>query len=150
MKKLNALGVNDIADFQNMEDEDREKILAKFSPEQVEEIANATNSYPTINISHAVGNAKHLAEGEKVVVTISLEREGDDITDFVVAPYYPKQKEELWWLVIADMKKNVLHSIRKLGFKQKAEVVLEFDAPAQGTHDLKLFLICDSYIGCDQ
>lgn len=35
VKKLTALGVNDIADFQNMEDEDREKILAKFSPEQI-------------------------------------------------------------------------------------------------------------------
>lgn len=33
VKRLNALGVRDIADFQNMEDEDREKILSKFNEE---------------------------------------------------------------------------------------------------------------------
>lgn len=100
-----------------MEDEDREKILSKFSEEQIEEIANATNRYPTINVSHEVKDASSITEGSKVVVSISLEREGEDYTDFVTAPYYPKQKEELWWVVIADIKANALHSIRKLGFK---------------------------------
>jgi len=84
------LGVKDIADFQNMEDNDRESILSSFSSEQIEEIANATNRYPSINISNTVENGKDIREGEKVTVNIQLERDGEDYTDFVTAPYYPK------------------------------------------------------------
>jgi pre-mRNA-splicing helicase BRR2 len=55
--------VKDIADFQNMEDEDRESILSSFSSEQIEEIANATNRYPSINISNSVENEEEIHEG---------------------------------------------------------------------------------------
>lgn len=81
--------VNDIADFQNMEDDDREKILSKFSQEEIEEIANATNRYPSVNISHEIENAENILEGSKINLKVKLEREGEDYTDFVVAPYYP-------------------------------------------------------------
>ena len=82
--------MKDIADFQNMEDDDRESILSSFSSEQIEEIANATNRYPSINISNSVENENDIREGEMVTVSIQLERDGEDYTDFVTAPYYPK------------------------------------------------------------
>jgi len=34
--------------------------------------------------------------------------------------------------------------------QHKASVKLEFPAPAQGHHELKLYFMCDSYMGCDQ
>lgn len=34
--------------------------------------------------------------------------------------------------------------------QHKATVKLEFPAPGQGHHDLKVYLMCDSYMGCDQ
>ena len=55
--------MKDIADFLNMEDTDRESILSSFSSEQIEEIANATNRYPSITISNSIENENSIFEG---------------------------------------------------------------------------------------
>ena len=41
-------------------------------------------------------------------------------------------------------------AIKRLTLQQKAKVKLNFTAPAAGKHKVKLFFMCDSYIGCDQ
>ena len=61
-----------------------------------------------------------------------------------------QQKEEFWWVVIGDKKTNKLFTLKRISFAQQAKAELRFLAPDAGTHELTIYLICDSYIGCDQ
>ena len=64
---------------------------------------------------------------------------------------YPTRKEEQWWLVVGDPKANSLLAIKRITLQRKSKVKLDFSAPAAaGTHNLVLFFMCDSYLGCDQ
>ena len=74
------------------------------------------------------------------------------------AQFYPLEKEEQWWIIVGRPKLNKLLSIKKVtNFKAVAElqVKLNFavkcELPEDRDHiDYKVYLICDSYIGCDQ
>ena len=55
----------------------------------MEEIANACNRYPNINLKFEVLE-KSVVCGDNVGVNVELERDPEDYTEFVVAPYYPK------------------------------------------------------------
>ena len=84
---------------------------------------------------------------------VQLEREDDDeitAVPTVIAPKYPKAKEEGWWLVVSDGDLALL-SIKRVKLKSKSRSKLSFTAPdIAGNHNYKLYLICDSYLGCDQ
>ena len=66
------------------------------------------------------------------------------------APRFPKEKEEGWWLVIGDASTNSLISIKRITLQLKAKVKLDFVAPEPGEYAYKLYLMSDSYLGCDQ
>jgi len=93
-----------------------------------------------------------VADGDEVVINISLERDGheEETLDEVFTQYYPKRKDEFWWIVIGEPSVNKLHTIKRVNFVQKIETELRFDAPENGLHNLVVYLISDSYIGCDQ
>jgi len=87
-------------------------------------------------------------------VLIQLERElGDDEKlSSTYAPHYPVEKLERWWLVVGEPDKNMLYTIKKVTVsKKEVRTKLTFEAPKDvGDHKLKLYFICDSYVGCDQ
>ena len=68
----------------------------------------------------------------------------------VHAPRFPKDKEEGWWLVVGDVAANSLLCIKRISLQLKAKVKLEFTAPEPGEYAYKLYLMSDSYLGCDQ
>ena len=72
---------------------------------------------------------------------------GED-DDTVVAPFYPKKKLANWWVVIGEPKTRQLLAIKKVTVHRSLAVRLEFSLP-QGQHALKLYVICDSYMGAD-
>lgn len=41
-------------------------------------------------------------------------------------------------------------AIKRVPLQHSANVALQFEAPAEGKRTLKLFFMCDSYLGCDQ
>jgi pre-mRNA-splicing helicase BRR2 len=92
--------------------------------------------------------------GDTVTVVVDLEREMDEDEDVlgpVIAPRYPKKKEESWWLVVGDAKKGTLAAIKRVTLTRKSKVKLEFTAPEEaGKVEYTLFFMCDSYLGCDQ
>lgn len=81
--------VNDIPDLMDMKDEDRDKLL-KFSTEQMEAVANVCNRYPSFIMKFKMEDPKNIVSGENATLEVNLEREGDEYTDFVHAPYFPK------------------------------------------------------------
>ncbi|CAN4100513.1 unnamed protein product [Withania somnifera] len=69
----------------------------------------------------------------------------------VLAPGYPKDKEEGWWLVVGDIESNQLVAIKRVNLQRNSRIKLHFSAPAEdGTRKYKLYFVCDSYRGCDE
>ncbi|CAG9313946.1 unnamed protein product [Blepharisma stoltei] len=136
--------VEDIADFTNMEDDQRNQL--GFTQKQLEEIAGVCNDFPDIDISYeAPGD---VMTGEEVEVEIQLERSKGG--ESVYAPYFPGEREEYWWVVIGEPKANRLFAIKKVKIQGNVNVKMNFVAPEPGNHDVMIYLLCDSYIGDDQ
>jgi len=62
--------------------------------------------------------------GDALIINVTIERDEVDLGEggelnqqYVYAPYYPKQKEELWWLIIGDKESNKLYTIKRVQIK---------------------------------
>jgi pre-mRNA-splicing helicase BRR2 len=133
-----------------MEDDARRDIL-QLSDEQLEDVAEAANRYPSIEVAFDVTDPDDVTAGDAVEIVVNLEREIEGEIGPVFAPRYPGRKEEAWWLVVGDVRKGTLHAIKRITLGKRQKVKLEFAAPEQvGKADLTLYFMCDSYLGCDQ
>ena len=92
--------------------------------------------------------------GAPIVLQVQLSRDADEDTpdgdddQRVVAPYYPSRKMANWWLVVGEQSTRQLLSIKRVTVKKTLGVKLEFTLP-KGTHNVRLYVICDSYMGAD-
>ncbi|EOO02053.1 putative sec63 brl domain-containing protein [Phaeoacremonium minimum UCRPA7] len=159
VKVANEFGVKDILDFMdamNPEENPQYSALVKqlgLSQKQLVEAANFTNEkYPDVSLEFDVEDPESLQAGEPSYLNIRIEREieDDDFDPTVHAPFYPSKKMESWWLVVGEENTKTLLAIKRITFGQKLNVRLEFTVPTPGEHDLKLFLMSDSYVGVDQ
>jgi pre-mRNA-splicing helicase BRR2 len=114
------------------------------------DVAAFVNSYPTLDVNYELVKGDHTA-GSPITLKVVLTRDADeeDADDQIaVAPYYPFKKLPNWWLVIGEQSTRQLLSIKKVTVNKNLAVKLEFTLP-QGRHELKLSVICDSYMGAD-
>ncbi|EFA74523.1 DEAD/DEAH box helicase [Heterostelium album PN500] len=147
-------GLESIFDLLELEDSSRDKLL-RMSNKEMEDVATVCNRYPDIELSYNIQDEDDIHAGDSMLVEVMVQREVDeesnpDQLNIVYAPYYPKEKIGGWWVIIGDPKTNQLHFIKRLTFTARAKVKLEFPAPAMGKHQLTLYLMSDSYSGCDQ
>eukprot|EP00743_Colponemidia_sp_Colp-15_P003837 GILK01004141.1.p1 GENE.GILK01004141.1~~GILK01004141.1.p1 ORF type:complete len:2133 (-),score=509.56 GILK01004141.1:241-6198(-) len=150
VSRLKKAGCEDIFDFLNLEDDVRQDAL-RISPQELANVARVCNRYPSITMEHEVVDAESISEGSKVTVLVNLEREmEEEELGPVYAPYFPKPKEESWWVLIGDQKSNSLIAVKRVNLQQQARTKLEFVAPEAGSYNYELFLMCDSWKGCDQ
>ncbi len=158
---LQKVKVEDIVDFMNMDDQLRSKLL-KVTSSQMAQIADVCNRYPNIEMEFSLDQESY-QDGAVADLTVTIRRPGvedeDELKVFVepvYAQYYPMEKEEQWWIVVGRPKINKLLSIKKVtNFKAVAEIQVKLNFvvqkdPDNQTVDYKVYLICDSYIGCDQ
>ena len=139
-------------------EEDRRRELLALPEQQLEEVAAVCARYPDINLTHEFAgggsSVDSVLAGESINLTVSLERELEaGVTEVaaVTAARFPGRRDEAWWLVVGDAQANTLLAIKRVVLNKAAKVKLEFSAPATaGLHTLKLFFMCDSYLGCDQ
>ena len=105
-----------------------------------------------MEVNFEVEDADEVAAGNAVTVVVMLERDADETTTVPTAhaPRFPTAKEEGWWLIVGDTKSNGLLCIKRITLQHKAKVKLEFVAPDAGEYAYTLYLISDSYLGCDQ
>jgi len=156
-KKCDSAGIENVVDLIDMEDDDRNQLL-DLSSAKMQDIAMACNAYPDIDVKYEVLEKDDLHAGGQVTITVELERDPDDEdaakmvgVPKVNAPLYPQLKTEGWWLVVGDVAKNELISIKRIAMKRnKMKAQLDFVAPDMGKYNYTLFLMCDSYMGCDQ
>jgi pre-mRNA-splicing helicase BRR2 len=117
------------------------------------DVATFVNSYPALEVDHQLVKGEYTA-GAPIYLQVSLGQGDDDEDDeepsdpVVVAPFYPLKKMANWWLVVGDPTSRQLLVIKKVTVTKSLKVKLEFTLP-KGTHKLKLFVICDSYVGAD-
>ncbi|RXN00062.1 Translocation protein SEC63-like [Acipenser ruthenus] len=75
------------------------------------------------------------------------------ITHPVYSLYFPEEKQEWWWLYIADRKEQTLVSMpyHVCTLKDTEEVELRFPAPSKpGNYQYSVILKSDSFMGLDQ
>mmetsp|Transcript_75394 Transcript_75394/g.157134 ORF Transcript_75394/g.157134 Transcript_75394/m.157134 type:complete len:2169 (-) Transcript_75394:248-6754(-) len=153
VEKAKKMGVEDIVDIMNMDEEPRDKLFDGLSQSQLMDIARACNRYPSITLEHKVQNADALNAGGKAKIAVRLTREVDDEGPLgpVYAPYYPKEKEESWWLIVGGPGSSVVFIKRITMTKAQTNVKAELDLPDEaGEVEYTLCLMSDSYQGCDQ
>ena len=145
--------ISDIVDFLTADDETRKKCLENLSDDDIAQIAQMCNMYPSITLStndHVVAAGGGTEEEERAI-NVVIEREGDIHLDKrglfvpVFSRFYPREKEEGWWLVVGNDHSNSLIDIKRISItKEKENVVMR----TLGAN--KLYLMSDSFIGCDQ
>lgn len=155
--KANKMDVESVFDFIDLDDSDRKSLLKDLTNPQLRKVADFVNTYPSLELNINVLTPKdELRCGEKVQLHIQIERDGvdeDEISGSVNAPYYPKLKDENWWIVVGSPTENLLLGIKRFNLKQILNLKLEFEAPASssvGPNQFKVYLMSDSYLGCDQ
>lgn len=151
IKRCEQHGVESVFDIMEMEDDVRNECL-QMDQRKLREVANFVNRYPNIEVGFDVADADSIASGNVVNVKVQIAREGDEDEDVgpVIAPFFPKKKDEGWWIVIGDPATKTLFAIKRVTLQHKLTVKLDFIAPKAGHHALKVYLMSDSYNGCDQ
>ncbi|KAJ1966745.1 Pre-mRNA splicing [Dimargaris verticillata] len=179
IQQAKAMGAESVFDVVEMADEDRQQLLASLGPRQVAQVADFVNRYPEIEVVHELADPDDIVCDQPATLQVGLERdmgEGDDsdpeqhaaapsgptsqlsgtnatqhVVGPVIAPYYPFTKDEGWWVVLGDPKTQTLASIKRVNFQERVAVKLEFVAPSEpGEHRFMLYLMSDSFVGCDQ
>jgi pre-mRNA-splicing helicase BRR2 len=155
VEKAKKAKVDDIFDVMNMDEEPRNKLLDGLSQSQLMDVARACNRFPAISLEYKVQNAEALAVGSAARINVKLTRDALEdesaVLGPVYAPFYPKEKEEGWWLVVGGPK-SALVAIKRITItKATANVKLDVELGEEaGSHDYTLYLMSDSYQGCDQ
>jgi len=151
--------VEDIFDLMNMEEADRDKLLKGLNETQLHDVAKGCNRYPCISMSYKVSNENDLTTGGSARVAVKLERDvvEEGTLGPVIAPFYPREKEESWWLIVGSgsganaqllaIKRITLASSSKPVVNVKLDVELPQEA---GKLACTLYFMSDSYQGCDQ
>ncbi|THG98887.1 hypothetical protein EW026_g3361 [Hermanssonia centrifuga] len=149
IKRCKEAKIESVYDIMEMEDEQRNELL-QMDARQMRDVATFVNSYPTLDVTHELVKGDYTA-GAPIILQVALSRdvdEDDEDDQNVIAPFYPSKKMANWWLVVGEPSTRQLLSIKRVTVNKNLAVKLEITLP-KGTHDLKLYVICDSYIGAD-
>ncbi|KAH0834659.1 putative RNA helicase [Lanmaoa asiatica] len=149
IKRCKDASIDSVYDIMEMEDDKRTELL-QMDVRQMRDVAKFVNSYPTLDVSYQLAKGEYTASAPMFIkVVLSRDADEEDPDDqIVVAPFYPVKKMANWWLVVGEPSTRQLHVIKRVTISKSLTVKLEFTLP-KGTHSLKLYVICDSYVGAD-
>ncbi|KAH8657646.1 Sec63 Brl domain-containing protein [Tricladium varicosporioides] len=163
IKAANDSNVKDIFEFMEAmdpsENPDYEALVNRLglSQSQLGQAASFTNTkYPNIELDFEPEDPEDITAGSPAYLKIKIVRDVDDedvtadVDTTVHAPFYPVKKMENWWLVVGEESSKTLLAIKRITIGRSLSLRLEYTVPTPGKHELKLFLMSDSYIGVDQ
>lgn len=157
-----SCSVKDIFEFMEAMDPSENpnyEVLVKslgLTQNQLAQAANFTNSkYPNIDLEFDLEDPEDITAGSPAYIKVKITRDVDEddtaeVDTTVHAPFYPVKKMENWWLVVGEESSKTLLAIKRITIGRSLNLRLEYTVPTPGKHDLKLFLMSDSYVGVDQ
>ncbi|KAI6657806.1 U5 small nuclear ribonucleoprotein [Oopsacas minuta] len=149
IQECKSVGIESIYDLIELEEDRRFKLL-QMEESHLAEVALFCNHYPNIELQFTISNPSEIFAGDMILLQVSLER-AEFIGLNVIAPFFPKKREEGWWLVVGDIAKNIIKVIKRVNLTMKSKIRLEFDSPSTpGKYPFTLYLMSDSYLGTDQ
>lgn len=159
IERCQARGIGDVyalADtLPDMSDKERDDLL-QLNKRQLADVARLTNEFPYVEIDFTIDDQDSLDSATPIVLNATLERDVDEDDEdempdpTAIAPFFPSTKMTAWWLVVGDPNTRNLLSIKRVTIAKTVQVRLEFHLPAGQHNDLKLYLMCDSYVGADR
>lgn len=156
--------VTEVFGIPDLEDSERREALQGLSTKQLSDVSAACQQFPNLEVIE-VEQVETDMQGEGVSVirmVVSIKRydedengEGDVAAGKtkvprVSAPKFPEVREEGWWVIVGDERTNNVFCVRHVALKKKAAVKLEFTSTQTGRQTMRVYLISDSYIECDQ
>lgn len=145
-------GVQSLDDFFEIEDDVRNKLFTGLSEKQIMEIAKFSNRFPNITANATIEGERVFTESEAITLSLDMIREGmEEGQDLepVFGNGLIHNKEESWWILVADKNQNKLFVVKKVTFNDKYNKPITFSITVAGKFDLAVILVCDSYIGFD-
>lgn len=159
IERCQARGIEDVyalADaLPDMSDKERDDLL-QLNKKQLADVARLTNEFPYVEIDFTIDDQDALDSATPIVLHATLERDADEDDDgeipdpTAIAPFFPSSKMTAWWLVVGDPSTRNLLSIKRVTIAKTVQVKLEFHLPAGRHSNLKLYLMCDSFVGADR
>lgn len=151
IKRCLDAGVETVYDVMEL-DEAKGRSLLQMDDQQFKDVDAFLKSYPTLELNFELVKDEYKSGAPiqlRVFLNADAEDDDEDAGDqVVVAPFYPPSKMVHWWVVVGEPSTRQLLAIKRVTVKKSLTVNLEFTL-SQGTHDVKLYLICDSYLGVD-
>ncbi|KAI9164452.1 Pre-mRNA-splicing helicase BRR2 [Blastocladiella emersonii ATCC 22665] len=159
LPRFRDAGVESVFDLMDLDEDAQTDLFSAYTPPQTKQIIEFVNAYPGLEVEFDAPTGQD--EDDEVVanapapVVVTIRRDGDEDDDTlgqapVVAPQFPGEKQENWWLVIGDVAKRALYGIKRVTVPRELRTRVDFVVPREGSHKLTMYLMCDSYLGCDQ
>lgn len=136
-------------------DEEARNQLLKLKKAEMARVANVCNRFPEIDLDVEAPEANEISLDEGAAsFNITLQREGFEEGEEVGPPIsyaYPRENaKENWWIVAGDPQKNKVLGIKMVSFETSLSTNLRVTLTEPGEYNVQIYLICDSYVGCDQ
>ncbi|GFP97576.1 Dnaj protein erdj2a [Phtheirospermum japonicum] len=141
VKKIARKKVRSFQDFREMNQLERAELLtqaAGFSPDESQDVEMVLEMMPsiTIDITCETEGEEGIQEGDIVTMQawITLHRSNGSVRALPHAPYFPFEKEENFWLLLADSSSNDVWISQKVNFMDEATTIL---AASKAIQELK-------------
>lgn len=153
--RCQAAGVKSVRDIMDMLYADEDKMMKLLNDvlendqRKLQDVAKFVNSYTILDVAAELQKGDYTA-GSPIELKVTLSRDVDEDAEddqVAVAPLYPKAKMVNWWIVVGDATRQLL-AIKRVTVKRSLTVKLEITLP-KGEHELKLYVVCDSYADAD-
>lgn len=150
LERCKKYKVETVFDIMSLEDDERDDVL-QLEDQQLQDVADFVNKYPNVDVSYELDVEEGVVAGEPKLISVTIERD-EELEDLdVVAPRFPSQKREGWWVVIGDAQSRQLYGIKKtIVALETQEVKMDFTVPVAGHHKLSVWCMCDSYLDVDK
>jgi len=160
-----------VYEFHALPAESRNAILKTLTPQQILDVNAFCVRYPlaTLNVSPAYVDDERdqqVHQGDTAKLDIDLVLARDQGSAYTPCTWrLPFHKDEVWWVVLADEKRDVVLGLKRLlpadgvaieatesgrNVQTKYTVSFAFVAPAEGKYDLSVYALCDTYVGCNR
>ncbi|KAJ3992635.1 putative RNA helicase [Lentinula boryana] len=155
IERCKEMGVESVYDLMDLEEGKRRGLLEGLlgmDEGKIRDVAGFVNSYPSIEVSQELVGGEYKA-GAPIYLQVTLTRDDDEDSEdsqTVIAPYFPIPKlYPNWWLVIGSPTTKELYVIKKVTLRKSLTVRLEFTLPRGVHRGIRLYVVCDSYVGVD-